>query len=179
MSLEIVTNDITTMRVDAIVNAANEQLAQGGGVCGAIFAAAGARKLTQACDVIGFCKTGGAVLTPGFSLPAKHIIHTVGPVWQGGNAGELELLASCYDASLALANAHGIKSIAFPLISAGIYGVPKDVALRVAITQITRFLEQSEMEVYLVLFSPADVPLANAFRKQIEQELLQSKTDLE
>ena len=169
MSLEIVTNDITTMRVDAIVNAANEQLAQGGGVCGAIFAAAGAKKLTLACEKIGFCKTGGAVLTPGFSLPAKHIIHTVGPVWQGGNAGELELLAACYDASLALANAHGIRSIAFPLISAGIYGVPKDVALRVAIAQITRFLEQGEMDVFLVLFNPADVSLANAIKKQIEE----------
>lgn len=171
MPLEIVKNDITVMRVDAIVNAANEQLMQGGGVCGAIFAAAGAEKLTQACDEIGFCNTGAAVLTPGFALPATYIIHTVGPVWQGGNAGETELLASCYDHSLALANAHGIKSIAFPLISAGIYGFPKDVALLVAITQIDRFLEQSEMEVYLVLFDRADLPLANAIKKQIVQEL--------
>jgi len=168
MPLEIVRNDITRMRVDAIVNAANEQLAQGGGVCGAIFAAAGAEKLTQACDEIGFCNTGAAVLTPGFALPAKYIIHTVGPVWQGGNAGETELLAACYDHSLALATAHGIKSIAFPLISAGIYGVPKDIAFRVAITQINRFLEQSAMEVYLVLFDRADLPLANTIRKQIE-----------
>ncbi len=168
MPLEIVRNDITLMRVDAIVNAANEQLVQGGGVCGAIFAAAGAEKLTQACDEIGFCNTGAAVLTPGFALPATYIIHTVGPVWQGGNAGETELLASCYDHSLALANAHEMKSIAFPLISAGIYGFPKDVALRVAITQIKRFLEQSEMDVYLVLFDRADLPLANSIRKQIE-----------
>lgn len=168
MPLEIVRNDITLMRVDAIVNAAKEQLVQGGGVCGAIFAAAGAEKLTQACDEIGFCNTGAAVLTPGFALPATYIIHTVGPVWQGGNAGETELLASCYDASLALANAHGIRSIAFPLISAGIYGFPKDVALRVAITQIKRFLEQNVMDVCLVLFDRADLPLANSIRKQIE-----------
>ena len=171
MPLEIVKNDITMMRVDAIVNAANEQLMQGGGVCGAIFAAVGAEKLAQACDEIGFCNTGAAVLTPGFALPATYIIHTVGPVWQGGNAGETELLASCYDHSLALANEHGITSIAFPLISAGIYGFPKDIALRVAITQIDRFLEQNEMEVYLVLFDRADLALANALKKQIEQEL--------
>ena len=170
MPLEIVKNDITVMRVDAIVNAANEQLMQGGGVCGAIFAAAGAEKLTQACDEIGFCNTGAAVLTPGFALPATYIIHTVGPVWQGGNAGETELLASCYDHSLALANAHGIKSIAFPLISAGIYGFPKDDALRVAITQIDRFLEQNEMDVCLVLFDRADLPLANTLKKQIENK---------
>ncbi len=170
MPLEIVRNDITRMRVDAIVNAANEQLAQGGGVCGAIFAAAGAKELTRACDEIGFCNTGAAVITPGFALAAKYIIHTVGPVWRGGNAGETELLAACYDHSLALATAHGIKSIAFPLISAGIYGVPKDVALRIAITQINRFLEHSEMEVYLVLFDPADLPLANAIKKQIENK---------
>ena len=170
MPLEIVKNDITVMRVDAIVNAANEQLMQGSGVCGAIFAAAGAEKLTQACDEIGFCNTGAAVLTPGFALPATYIIHTVGPVWQGGNVGETELLASCYDHSLALANAHGIKSIAFPLISAGIYGFPKDDALRVAITQIDRFLEQNEIEVYLVLFDRADLPLANTMKKQIENK---------
>lgn len=170
MPLEIVKNDITVMRVDAIVNAANEQLMQGGGVCGAIFAAAGAEKLTQACDEIGFCNTGEAVLTPGFALPATYIIHTVGPVWQGGNAGETELLASCYDHSLALANEHGIRSIAFPLISAGIYGFPKDVALRVAITQIDRFLEQNEMDVCLVLFDRADLPLANTLKKQIENK---------
>ena len=170
MPLEIVKNDLTVMRVDAIVNAANEQLMQGGGVCGAIFAAAGAEKLTQACDEIGFCNTGAAVLTPGFALPATYIIHTVGPVWQGGNAGETELLASCYDHSLALANAHGIKSIAFPLISAGIYGFPKDDALRVAITQIDRFLEQNEMDVCLVLFDRADLPLANTLKKQIENK---------
>ena len=170
MPLEIVKNDITMMRVDAIVNAANEQLMQGGGVCGAIFAAVGAEKLAQACDEIGFCNTGAAVLTPGFALPATYIIHTVGPVWQGGNAGETELLASCYDHSLALANEHGIRSIAFPLISAGIYGFPKDVALRVAITQIDRFLEQNEMEVCLVLFDRADLSLANTLKKQIENK---------
>ncbi len=163
MPLEIVRNDITQMRVDAIVNAANERLAMGGGVCGAIFAAAGERQLVNACAKIGFCKTGDAVITRGFALPAKHIIHAVGPIWQGGSANETELLAACYDSALQLAHRKGIRSIAFPLISSGIYGVPKDLALRVASARIGDFLLTHEMDVFLVVFDRASF--------QIGQEL--------
>jgi len=170
MPLSIVKNDITKMQTDAIVNAANERLAMGGGVCGAIFSAAGIRELARACDAIGFCNTGDAVITPGFALPAQYIIHAVGPIWRGGHERERELLAACYDRSLALALENGINSIAFPLISAGIYGVPKEIALSVAITRIRRFLDQNEMDVYLVLFNSADLPLAVDCRNRVEAE---------
>lgn len=109
MPLSIIRNDITKVHSDAIVNAANSALKQGGGVCGAIFAAAGAEQLRQACDTIGFCEVGGAVITPGFSLPAKYIIHAVGPVWAGGGQGEEQKLASCYRRSLELAKEHGLE----------------------------------------------------------------------
>lgn len=155
MPLEIVRDDITHMRVDAIVNAANERLAMGGGVCGAIFAAAGPERLAKACARIGLCKTGDAVITGGFALPAKHIIHAVGPVWQGGGSGETELLGACYDSALLLAHRRNIRSIAFPLISSGIYGVPKDIALRVATAHIGAFLQTHEMDVFLVVFDRA------------------------
>lgn len=177
MPLTIIKNDITKMQTDAIVNAANERLAMGGGVCGAIFAAAGADALSRTCDAIGFCNTGDAVITPGFALPAKHIIHAVGPVWQGGHAREQELLASCYDRSLQLAVENGIHSIAFPLISAGIYGMPKEIALSVAILQINRFLDQNEMDVDLVLFNAADLPLADDCRSRVDAECARRKTD--
>jgi O-acetyl-ADP-ribose deacetylase (regulator of RNase III) len=154
MPLHIVHNDITKMQVDAIVNAANTALKMGGGVCGAIFRAAGAEQMQAACDAIGGCQTGRAVITPGFNLPAKYVIHTPGPVWQGGDKGEEQLLRSCYLASLELAKKHGCKSVAFPLISSGIYGYPKDQAMEVATTAIEDFLRESngEMDVYLVLF---------------------------
>jgi O-acetyl-ADP-ribose deacetylase (regulator of RNase III) len=170
MPLTIIKNDITRMRTDAIVNAANELLAMGGGVCGAIFAAAGVKELTRACEEIGFCSTGEAVITPGFALPAKYIIHAVGPVWQGGRACETDLLASCYYHSLRLAEENAITSIAFPLISAGIYGMPKEIALSVAIMQINRFLERSEMDIYLVLFDRADLSLADECRGRVDAE---------
>lgn len=124
MPLEIVRNDITKMRVDAIVNAANSRLEQGGGVCGAIFSAAGADKLQRECKHIGHCDVGEAVITNGYDLPAKHVIHAVGPVWQGGHHNEEALLSSCYTNSLNLALKHGLASIAFPLISSGIFGYP-------------------------------------------------------
>jgi len=167
MPLEIVRNDITQMRVDAIVNAANERLAIGGGVCGAIFAAAGAEALAKACAEIGSCKTGGAVLTPGFALPAKHIIHAVGPVWQGGGAGEAELLRACYQSALALAAERGFQSVAFPLISSGIYGFPKDVALSVATAQIGDFLLGHDMDVFLVVFDRAAYRLSERLHRSI------------
>ena len=152
MPLEIVRNDITTMQVDIIVNAANSELQMGGGVCGAIFNAAGAIQLQAACDEIGECLAGEAVLTDGFQLQAKKIIHTVGPIWQGGTANEEALLTSCYKNSLALAVAHGYESIAFPLISSGIYGYPKEQALQIAMSTISEFLMEHDLYVYIVVY---------------------------
>lgn len=154
MSLHLIQCDITTLQVDAIVNAANSRLAPGSGVCGAIFRAAGYQKLDAACRAIGGCPTGQAVLTDGFDLPARYVIHTVGPIWQGGDHGEQALLQSCYENSLVLAVQQGCKSIAFPLISSGIYGYPREQALRVAISAIQTFLHRQELEVTLALFDP-------------------------
>jgi O-acetyl-ADP-ribose deacetylase (regulator of RNase III) len=152
MPFEILRQDITRMAVDAIVNAANAALEPGGGVCGAIFAAAGMQALAQECQRIGPCATGEAVLTGGYALAARHIIHTVGPVWQGGGHGEEALLAACYTNSLELARSRGLTSVAFPLISSGIYGYPKDQALRVAVSAIGGFLLRHDMTVYLTVF---------------------------
>ena len=152
MPLEIVRNDITKMQVDVIVNAANSSLQKGGGVCGAIFSAAGREQLQAACNEIGACAVGQAVVTDGFQLHAKHIIHTVGPIWQGGAANEETLLTECYKNSLTLAAAHGFDSIAFPLISSGIYGYPKEQALQIAISTISSFLLDHDMHVYIVVY---------------------------
>jgi len=152
MPLEIVRNDITTMQVDAIVNAANTALQMGGGVCGAIFNAAGATELQAACNEIGECPVGEAVLTDGFQLQASNIIHTVGPIWQGGTEGEEALLVNCYKNALAIAVAEGYESIAFPLISSGIYGYPKEQALQIAIATISEFLMDHELYVYIVVY---------------------------
>jgi O-acetyl-ADP-ribose deacetylase (regulator of RNase III) len=158
MPLAIVRHDITKMRVDAIVNAANINLAQGGGVCGAIFTAAGERELQAACAKLAPIQTGDAVVTPGFKLPAKYVIHTAGPHYQSWNKEKSEeLLHSCYRNALSLAIENGCKSIAFPLISSGIYGYPKDEALRVATTAIQGFLLNcdSDLAVTLVVFDKA------------------------
>ena len=152
MPLTILQQDITTLRVDAIVNAANPALQQGGGVCGAIFAAAGERRMRAACDRIGSCPVGGVAITRGFSLPARWVIHTVGPVWQGGEKGEEALLRSCYRSALRLASDRGLQSIAFPLISAGIYGYPSEEALQVAISEIGAYLLEHDLDVTLALF---------------------------
>lgn len=169
MPLEIVRNDITKMKVDAIVNAANSDLQKGGGVCGAIFAAAGAEMLQAECDLIGRCDVGEAVLTSGGNLPAGFIIHTAGPVWHGGHSDEERLLRSCYANSLALAAAHGFKTLAFPLISSGIYGYPKDLALAVAVSAIGEFLLEHELMVYLAVYDKASVVLSENLFSAIAQ----------
>lgn len=152
MPFSIIEGDITRMKTDVIVNAANTELQPGGGVCGAIYRAAGYDKLLQETKSIGPIRTGEAVMTDGYDLPAKRIIHTAGPVYEGGHKGEEALLTAAYRNSLELAAEHGANSIAFPLLSAGIYGYPKEEAKEVAERTIREFLATHEMDVYLVLF---------------------------
>lgn len=151
MGFHLVNEDITEMNVDAIVNAANNDLFPGGGVCGAIYDAAGFSKLYEACMKIGHVDTGKAVITPGFELKARYIIHTAGPVYIDGKHNEAELLKSCYKESLKLALDNHVTSIAFPLISAGIYGYPKGEAYDIACQAIREFLDSNDMDVYLTI----------------------------
>ena len=155
MTIEVHEGDITRLPVDAIVNAANSRLLGGGGVDGAIHRAAG-RGLLDECRTLGGCPTGEARITGAYDLPAKHVIHTVGPVWQGGGAGEAGLLASCYRASLTLAEAAGCRSIAFPAISTGIFGYPAEDAAAIAVAEVTRWREHHDLPDRIVLccFSP-------------------------
>lgn len=181
MPLQLVRQDITRMAVDAIVNAANTALRMGGGVCGAIFRAAGADRMQEACDRFSPIRTGQAVATPGFNLQARYVIHTAGPIWQGGDHLEEESLRSCYRNSLTLAARLKCGSIAFPLISSGIYGYPKAQALHVAVDEIRRFLdspqatpsedadEQPDLDVYLCVF---DVLTINETLFRYDQPLL-------
>ena len=165
MSVTFIRGDITTLQVDAIVNAANNELRGGGGVDGAIHAAAGP-ELHAFCKTLGGCPTGGAKLSPGFNLPAKYIIHTVGPVWRGGNFHEKMLLTSCYLRSLELALRNNCKTVAFPLISAGAYGYPYDDALQIAYDTCQRFLNETkaDMEIYIVLYQRGPGYVANVRR---------------
>jgi O-acetyl-ADP-ribose deacetylase (regulator of RNase III) len=169
MPFNIIRNDITKMRVDAIVNAANPSLREGGGVCGAIFKAAGALKLKTACDQLAPIQTGEAVVTPGFDLPAKLIIHTAGPVYHDGNHQEEELLRASYLNSMKRAVENKCESIAFPLISSGIYGYPKAEALRVATEAIRDFLNcnQKDIDVTLVIFDKSAFAVSERLLGQV------------
>lgn len=163
-TLRIRKQSITEMDVDCIVNAANSQLRHGGGVCGAIFAAAGARELQAACDALGHCPTGEAVITPGFKLKAKYIVHAVGPIWQGGNYNEEKLLYRCYQNAMEVACAKGCRSIAFPLISSGIYGYPVKEAWRVVIKAIQE--SPYEMDVTIAVIDDRAMQLGTSILSQ-------------
>ena len=179
MPFTIIRNDITKLPVGAIVNAANTSLQMGGGVCGAIFSAAGAHKLQAACNDYAPIKTGEAIITPGFDLPAKYIIHTAGPVYRGGSQGEEALLRSCYINSLELALKHNCGSIAFPLISSGIYGYPKADALRVASAAIRDFIREHDIDVSLVIFDKESLAvseeLLGAVESYIDEHYVEAK----
>jgi O-acetyl-ADP-ribose deacetylase len=163
MSVQV--GDITKLDVDAIVNAANERLLPGGGVCGAIHRAAGP-ELEAACRAIGHCPTGAAVITPGFGLQARHVIHAVGPVWQGGDAGEEALLRGCYTTSLSLAAEAGAREIAFPAISTGIFGYPLELATRTAVGAVAAFLA-GQPQPERVIFCCFDEGAATIYREAI------------
>lgn len=164
MPLHLIRQDITKMKVDVIVNAANEQLQPGGGVCGAIYQAAGYDKLKEATDALKYCPVGQTALTPAFDLEAKYIFHSVGPIWQGGENREAKLLISCYQTALQKAVDLNCESIAFPLISSGSFGYPKTAAFYNATSTIEKFIDTHELTVYLVLFDQPSIPTTAAWK---------------
>lgn len=168
MPLEIIRNDLTKVHADAIVNAANSKLLGGGGVDGAIHNAAGL-ELLEECKTLGGCEVGQAKITKGYNLPAKYVIHTAGPVWNDGNSNEEKLLENCYRNSLRLAKEYKLESIAFPLISSGSFGYPKDKALRTAISVIGEFLLENDMTVYIVVYDKAAFVLSEKLFSSITQ----------
>ena len=164
--IELYKGDITKLEVDAIVNAANKSLLGGGGVDGAIHRAAGTQ-LLEACKLLNGCETGDAKMTKGYNLPAKHIIHAVGPVWNGGESNEPELLASCYEKSLKLASENQLKTIAFPNISTGVYGFPKEKAAEIAIETVKDFLASDDM-IEQVTFTVFDEENYTIYQKKLD-----------
>ncbi|MGI6735802.1 MAG: O-acetyl-ADP-ribose deacetylase [Anaerovoracaceae bacterium] len=166
MSIRVQQGDITKLKIEAIVNAANRSLLGGGGVDGAIHRAAGP-ELLEECRTLHGCETGQAKLTRGYRLPAAYVIHTVGPVWHGGSHGEADLLASAYRSSLQTAWDAGIRSIAFPAISTGVYGYPKDQAAQIAVETVRAFLREHDMDVVLMAFSDGD---ARRYQKLLDED---------
>ena len=168
-SINIRQTGITYLDTDAIVNAANSRLQEGGGVCGAIFRQAGSRQLADACDKIGGCETGSAAITPGFNLKAEYVIHAVGPIWNGGNNDEEKLLYSAYRQSLILARQNSCHSIGFPVISSGIYGYPKEQAWKVAIKACMDFLEENpdyQMDITFAVISDESKEMGERIRSE-------------
>jgi len=167
--MEAIKSDIVKLKVDAIVNAANTSLLGGGGVDGAIHRAAG-RELLEECRKLNGCKTGEAKLTKGYKLPARYVIHTAGPVWQGGNSGEAELLTDCYNNSMSIAFQNSFKSIAFPCISAGVYGYPVEAAAYIAVNTVKRFIEKNNFKIEVVFCCYSDYDL-NVYKKILERNI--------
>ena len=172
-SILIVKKNLTRLPIDCVVNAANEGLWAGGGVCGVIFAEAGHEQLTRACRAIGRCETGGAVITPGFHLRAKYIIHAVGPVWSGGRSGEAELLYNAYYNSLKLAKENGISSVGFPLISSGIFGYPKESAWEQGLSACLDFFAKNadyDLDIYFAVLDDAALRLGKSVLDRLQAQ---------